>query len=336
MSLLPMSDAPHDALFKQTFGQPDVARSELELVLPAGVVAHLDLSTLALAPGSFVDAEYRQVHSDLLFTASTRGGGDALIYILFEHQSSPDRTMPFRLLRYIVRVWERWLREQGDRTPLPLVLPVVLHHDEGRWTWAPELASMLDASPELLEATRAYVPHFRFVLDDLAALSPEELASRALDGFPKLVQLALWASRSLRRLRRAAPLMGAVAVTIARDGRRRSLLHELVGYILSATPDDDIDKREIRTILGQIAGPEDAEDVMTLAERLIQEGREVGRSEGHAEGLRTGILAALSARSISISEVGRARLATCTDVAALTAWLTRAVTATSESDVFGG
>jgi hypothetical protein len=46
-----MAPSPHDALFKETFGQPDIARSEFELVLPPAVVAHLDLSTLEVAHG---------------------------------------------------------------------------------------------------------------------------------------------------------------------------------------------------------------------------------------------------------------------------------------------
>jgi predicted transposase YdaD len=41
-----MPSSPHDALFKARFGQPDIARSQLELVLPADVRAHLDLATL--------------------------------------------------------------------------------------------------------------------------------------------------------------------------------------------------------------------------------------------------------------------------------------------------
>jgi hypothetical protein len=54
---LSMPSSPHDALFKETFGQTDIARSELEVVLPADVRAHLDLATLAVHPGSFVDEE---------------------------------------------------------------------------------------------------------------------------------------------------------------------------------------------------------------------------------------------------------------------------------------
>jgi predicted transposase YdaD len=41
--------------------------------------------------------------------------------LLFEHQSSPDAAMPFRLLRYVVRIWERWRRDHPATTTLPFV-----------------------------------------------------------------------------------------------------------------------------------------------------------------------------------------------------------------------
>jgi predicted transposase YdaD len=82
---------------------------------------------------------------------------------------------------------------------------------------------------------------------------------------------------------------------------------------------------------------------MNAAEQLIQQGRAEGEQKGEQrglerglEGLRTGVAAALSARAMPLSEMGRARLASCVDVATLTRWLTRAVTAASEADVFAG
>jgi predicted transposase/invertase (TIGR01784 family) len=333
-----MASSPHDALFKESFGQPDLARSELELVLPAEVQVHIDLSTLVVSPGSFVDPEYRQVHSDLLYAVRTKGGEEALVYILFEHQSSYDATMPFRLLRYIVRVWERWLRHHKGTKTLPVVLPVVLHHGEGAWKAAPELATMFDATPEFLDATRPFLPHFRFVLDDISALSVGVLASRPLAALPRLVLLALWASRSFSRLRDATPFMRAVVATLVRDEPTRALLTQLFLYVLSTAP-SDVDVREIRTILLEVAGPEGEEDVMNVmnaAAHLIEHGRAEGERRGEQRGLRAAIAAALSARGLPISEVGRARVASCVDVETLTQWLSRAVTAGSEAEIFGG
>lgn len=73
---------------------------------------------------------------------------------------------------------------------------------------------------------------------------------------------------------------------------------------------------------------------MNAAEQLIEQGRAEGLERGRVEGLRTGILAALSARAVILSEVGRARIASGSDVPTLTRWLTRSVTAATEADVF--
>jgi hypothetical protein len=50
--------------------------------------------------------------------------------------------------------------------------------------------------------------------------------------------------------------------------------------------------------------------------------------------VRAAIANVLEARALSLSEVGRTRLASCTDVAMLARWLTRAATASSEAEVF--
>jgi hypothetical protein len=78
------------------------------------------------------------------------------------------------------------------------------------------------------------------------------------------------------------------------------------------------------------------EDVVNAGEQLIAEGIEHGRAEGRAEGMRAAIERVLAARSLPLSEVGRARLASCVDAATLTRWLERAATATSEAEVFAG
>jgi predicted transposase/invertase (TIGR01784 family) len=327
---MPKPQSPHDALFKAAFGQPDLARSELELVLPAAVRAQLDLSTLEVCPGSFVDDDLRHAHVDLLYRTRTRSGGEALVYILFEHQSTFDPRMPLRLLRYLVGVWEAWEREHAG-LKLPVVVPVVLTHDPGGWLSAPEFVSMLDASPEMLAAVGPYLPLFRFALDDLEAVSLDALAAREVHALALLVELAFWSARSLSRLERAAPHMSAIVRNVGRDERARGLLRQLYAYLVRDAS-QDVEDAHLRAILEQIAGPEGKEDLMNMGERLIEQ----GRSEGLAAGLRTAIATALSARGLSLSEAGRAKLATCADADVLTRWLARAVTVSSENEVFVG
>ena len=324
--------SPHDAIFKAAFGQPDIARSELELLLPAEVCAQLDLSTLEVCPGSFVDEELRPTHADLLYAVRTRAGQDAFVYVLFEHQSTHDATMPFRLLRYMVRVWERWQRDNPNADKLPLVLPLLLHNGESGWRRGTDFASMLDASPELLASARPFQPMFEFVLDDLAELTAEAILARGLHAIGRLTQLGLWA-RSRERLESATPAMRTIARSLARDARTRALLTQFYVYLWRTAP-PEVEDDEIRAILLEVAGAEGVEDVVNAGDRLIAEGERRGREQGLAAGLRAGIVSTLSARSIALSELGRARLASCTDAALLTRWIERAVSAASEAEMF--
>jgi predicted transposase/invertase (TIGR01784 family) len=93
-----MISNPLDALFRFTFSRPEHAVPLLRSNLPAELAQRIDWSTLALQPGSFVDPELGLRHTDLLFSATLDGHG-ALLYLLVEHQSTPDPLMVARVDR---------------------------------------------------------------------------------------------------------------------------------------------------------------------------------------------------------------------------------------------
>jgi len=101
-----------------------------------------------------------------VFTVDLKDGGEAFVYLLIEHKSYPDRLTALQVLRYVVRLWEKTLRETGQ-PGLPPVIPVVLYH--GRTPWrVPERLSELPNAPEGL---RAYQPELRYLLCDLGRYS---------------------------------------------------------------------------------------------------------------------------------------------------------------------
>ncbi|WP_394838453.1 Rpn family recombination-promoting nuclease/putative transposase [Pendulispora rubella] len=368
-----MSSSPHDALFKAAFSRPDIARSELELLLPPTLREKLDLASLTLRPGSFVDEDLRHRHSDLLYELRTVSDSPALVFVLMEHQSTFDAHMPFRLLRYAVRVWDKWLVDHpGKATKLPLLISVVLHHGDDGWRARPELSSMFDADPETLKATRDYVPHFHFMVDDIASLSLEALAARTIHVLGRLVQLAFWTSHSVERFKQAKPIMRELAATTKRDAATRTLLTQLYVYLLRVL--GDVDASPVYDKLLEIAGPEGKEDVVTAGDQLIAqglakglaegrakglaegqakglaegrakglaegqakglaEGQAKGLAEGRAEGFRRAISKLLAVRSVVLSETGRSRLEACEDSQILEQWYDRAITATTEDEIF--
>jgi predicted transposase/invertase (TIGR01784 family) len=115
--------SPHDAAFRQFLTQPDIARDFMEIHLPADLRAICDLSTLKLDSGSFVEDDLRQYFNDVLYSLKTTSGDDGYVHVLIEHQSSPDKHMGHRLMRYAVAAMQRHL-EAGYKK-LPLVIPVL-------------------------------------------------------------------------------------------------------------------------------------------------------------------------------------------------------------------
>lgn len=91
----------------------------LDIHLPAPLRALCNLNTLRLESGSFIDDELRASHSDILYSLQTQAG-EGYIYLLIEHQSSADRHMAFRLMRYAIAAMQRHL-DKGH-TQLPLVI----------------------------------------------------------------------------------------------------------------------------------------------------------------------------------------------------------------------
>lgn len=270
---------PHDAVFRRVLGEPTNAASQLRAVLPHALVERLDLDRLTRVPGSFVDATLRWRHSDLLFTAPL-AGREAFVYVLVEHQSGADALMPFRMLRYVVRIWDRYLSEHPGAIRLPAVIPLVVHHNRRPWTGPTQLLDLVDLDRDATEGARAYLPWFRFLLDDLALLDEQALRTRPLTPPVRitllLLKIAAGNSRLADDLRRWADDLRAI---LDRPGGIEEFV-TLLRYIeiVGEAPTD-----ALRDLVAQL-GPAAEEAYVTTAEMLRAEGEARGEARGKARG----------------------------------------------------
>ena len=148
---------PHDKFFKETFTRLEVAQDFFANYLPPSVVAVLDLDSLNLQSGSFIDPDLQEQFADLLYRVALHDGGDAYLYLLLEHKSYPDPLAPFQLLRYLVRIWERDSREGEGLRP---IVPILVYHGRERWQVALDLGALFTGP----EALRPFWPTFRYQL----------------------------------------------------------------------------------------------------------------------------------------------------------------------------
>ena len=269
------TNSPHDAVFKHLLSHRATARDFLDIHLPAPLRALCNLNTLRLESGSFIDDELRASHSDILYSLQTQAG-EGYIYLLIEHQSSADRHMAFRLMRYAIAAMQRHL-DAGHKT-LPLEVPMLFYH--GAISPYPFSLNWLDefADPQLAK-TLYGCP---FPLIDVTVMPDDDIVQHRRVALLELMQKHI-RQRDLSGITESL----AAVVMLGYTNRRqlRMLFHYMLQYGNTAEPGVFL-RRLARRL------PQYEETLMSIAQKLKQEGRQQGRlegrEEGHLEGLQEG------------------------------------------------
>ncbi|MCC6556636.1 MAG: Rpn family recombination-promoting nuclease/putative transposase, partial [Polyangiaceae bacterium] len=102
---------PHDALFQWTFSQRRHAAGLLKGALGPRWRRAVDFRTVRVKRAGFVSPALRRRHGDLVLSARLRGGRGRF-YALVEHQRKVERLMILRKGSYIMRLWERLVRDE--------------------------------------------------------------------------------------------------------------------------------------------------------------------------------------------------------------------------------
>ena len=264
---------PHDKLFKTVFSDTDEAESFLRAYLPETLTAQLDWSTLQLNETSFVDEAMQESESDLLYQVQHKETKEPiLLYILFEHQSSPDKWMRFRLLKYMCRMWDETFRKQPTQDALPPILPLVFYQGETKWNYSTEFAELL---PEIAR-TWSFVPRFAHLLVDQSGIDPEAVRGGLKAKIMQLLMLAAFHEPIQEALTLAAEFLAQVP-------RTGGINYELFFVVyLAATQKRQTVVEFVETLGDYTMGVRSA--ILTAAEEWKQEGELKGRVEGRVEG----------------------------------------------------
>ncbi|WP_246083781.1 hypothetical protein [Nonomuraea diastatica] len=149
----------------------------------------------------------------------------------------------------------------------------------------------------------------------------------------------------------AADHLDLAAMSVMVHGRSRKVI-EAFATALADSPDDHAPKYyeyafsmaapEIQRLMEEIMTSTDWPVYSPFAREHYGRGLEEGRTEGKAEGRTEGkaeeaaksVLLVLTARGLDVSEDARVRITSCTDLAQLETWLTRAATAQALQDLF--
>lgn len=280
---------PHDKFFKDSFGNVSVAKDFLLNYCPSEVLQVLDLATLEPQKDSFLTPELEESFSDLLFKVNINQR-EGYLYLLFEHKSYTDKGVTLQLLRYMLDIWEaKQTKERAKK--LPIILPLLICHDNKKWKISTSLSGLLDGYEELPEALKKYVPNFEYMLYDVSQYKDENMRGSVRN------RILFTLLRDMR-LKQGHELL----VAILRAFRYLEELEDkqsVVGYIETMLRyiyevGKDLTKEDMEQIIERLENHElkGSDLTMTLAE--------IWRNEGLQEGQQVGEMKALSNMAVTL------------------------------------
>ncbi len=264
---------PHDKLFRTVFSDPDEAESFLRAYLPPTETERLAWETLTLVETSFVDETMAESESDLLYTVQVRETEQPVhLYILFEHQSSPDKWMRFRLLKYMCRIWDESFKAESVQQELIPILPLVFYQGKTSWNHSTEFTDLFPES----ERGHSFLPRFAHHLVDQSEASPEQIQGAQKARIAQLLLMAAFQKFVQKALTQVAQLMAQVEQTGGIDYAK------VFVFYLAATQE----RRTVQEFVEMINRHAErlGGDMLTYADELLQEGEIKGKQEGLLEG----------------------------------------------------
>lgn len=329
-----MSNTPHDALIKAILGQPEHAVAALRSIVPAALRDALVWSELRQEQASFTRVDGGTRHSDLLFAVPLREVDadappgsprrEALLYLLLEHQSTPDPLMAVRLLVYVARLFEeRVLRAGAQRAPV--VIPIVLAHGERPWSEAMTLDTLYDGPKALLDALGPLVPRLSYLLEDLTTLSDDAIASKLGSAVIRTTWTVLRDARTTEDLFDYAKRLLVLLAAARRQDR--SAFASLFEYLLRTKDANANTARKVAAMMP----PETQEYIVTAYESLIAEGVLQGKATAGRSTLAK--LLRLKFGELGDEQLSRIEAA---DAATVDLWTERVLFAATVDDVFRG
>jgi len=298
-------------------------------------IGDIEFDRVRPLPQTFVTRDYRHVEADVVLMAPVRGASGrrrrVWLYILIEHQSEPDRSMPLRILDYVVQIYRfqarRWDLRHRSRSGLRLqpVFPVVFHTGTRRWERIGGLVDRVEDGGRFRECIPVLDPLFL----NLPAIPRERLETEG--GFfgwvLELVQGRRERPRPFRRL-----LVRVTRALESMPDRERlrwlrflSYIHALVYHERSTAELSELRSRLEASAATDVERQEVARMVKTHAEEVWDEVR--------LETFRETLIRLLRRRFDEVPEETVAIVQATADLDRLNGWLDLVVTAETLEEI---
>jgi len=277
------SGSPHDAFFCKMMSDQRVAKDFMLQYLPKRILEKVDLNTLKKIDSHFINKNLQRQTSDVLFSVFF-GGSPGYIYVLVEHQSTPQKLMPFRIVSYQVEIIKKHLKRfRGD--VLPVVYPIVFYNGEKPYSYSNDIFDLFGANKALAQQVM-FQP---FHLVDLTKIEDNDLRAHVWSGVMGLLMKHIRADDITEVIK---VMLNELKRVIEQDPDGQTF-DIIMSYIFLRGRVKDIEQLK-KVIVQKLPTGEPA--MKTIAEQIIDSYKDDYIREGMQRGMQQGV----SKRNIEI------------------------------------
>jgi predicted transposase/invertase (TIGR01784 family) len=225
--------------------------------LPEDIVKRANWRTLKIIKETFISSELQERFSDILYSVRVKGT-TVFIYLLFEHQSTPDDLMSFRFFQYMGGAWGLFLKQNPKETRIPGIVPILFYHGKDPWNVGTQFQDLI-VEPEL---TAKYSPRFEYLLKDFSKFSDAEIKGNITVRLFLSVMRRIFSPDFSDYFDKMLPLFAE----LSQKQTGMKYLETVLRYIYDVR--DDIDPKETETKLIRAIDADKKEGIVTVAEKL--------------------------------------------------------------------
>ena len=257
------TNSRHDKLFKIILSNKEEAVGFIKKVLNSK--EDITTKNIELYNKEYITEKFEKRETDITYKIAEKN-----LYIIIEHQSTIDRTMPYRIQRYKMLLMDEIINKKEMKKvgyEFPRIIAIVLYTGRGKWK-----VEKLEDVQKPLEWYKETEKEFELV--DVNKYTEEELMKDEL-----VITKAMLIEKQ-KDARKVRDILNKVNQIVKDNPEKIKLLLEILKYILLNSKSEEIRKEADKIIKEYKGGEEAVLNMVTVYNKALDEQREEGQKAG--------------------------------------------------------
>ena len=265
------TNSKHDKLFKIILSDKQEAVGFIKKVLNSK--EDITTKNIELYNKEYITEKFEKRETDITYKIAEKN-----LYIIIEHQSTVDRTMPYRIQRYKMLLMNEIINKKEMKKvgyEFPRVIAIVLYTGRSKWK-----VEKLEDLQRPLEWYKEIDKEFELV--DVNKYTEEELMKDEL-----VITKAMLIEKQ-KDASKVRDILNKINQIVKNNPEKIKLLLEILKYILLNSKSEEIRNEADRIIKEYKGGEEAVLNMVTVYNKALDEQREAGIKEGKIAGIKEG------------------------------------------------